>query len=363
MRTLGDRITWTWSHAILGWTGLTGFVITGTNTVGHLLEYDLDKGSGFSGIFKTITTANFLAETGINPIIGVIPRIRITCSASVSTNQLTSFAINGTTTLALQNEALYPLDTALISLTGLQSGSTIAIFSGIPTEGQVPVASGIGLVGTTASFSYPYNSSFATYTLRIRKAGFDPIELTYENKLSSTIPVAQQENKDGFGVPIYGRGPGTSVAFVSFDATNLRIDIGNTRCAAEDVYDVVALWQETLLGITYSEALRFDGTDLLLLGLWRFRRALSAYTSAGIDALPVVNGQPNGSPDDESNGSVDFRARSVRTYQLNAAPALTANDIASAVWNFAQGNGATAESNLLRARTAAENAFAVGASN
>ena len=141
----------------------------------------------------------------------------------------------------------------------------------------------------------------------------------------------------------------------------LAIDIGNTRCVAEDVYNAVALWQATETGMRYPEALRFDGTDLLLVGAWRFRRALTAYTSAGIDALPVIDGNTTGSPDDEANGSVDFRARSVRTYQLNAAPAITAGDLAAAVWNYAQANGATAEANLRAARTAAENAFAVSA--
>jgi hypothetical protein len=197
--------------------------------------------------------------------------------------------------------------------------------------------------------------------LRVRKAGYDPIDLPYTNSVAVTIPVAQQENKDGFGVAIYGRGSSATNSFVTVDAPALRIDIGNTRTVAEDVYNVVAAWQATETGMRYPEALRFDGTDLLLLGSWRFRRALAAYTSAGIDALPVIDGQPNGSPDDEVNGSVDFRARSVRTYQTTSAPVMTEASIADAIWSKLLSNGATAESNLVAAKQNAANAFAVSA--
>jgi hypothetical protein len=362
MRTLGDQIVWTWPWHILGWTGLTTMASQGTNTANHTYEYDLDKaGAGFSGTWKTLSNANLAAETGIDPVIGFIPKIRITCSVTGNTNRLDVVRFDGTTTLALQNAAMYPLDYATLNLQGVVLGSSVAVFaSASPAAGAVPLATSTG-TSSTFSIAYPYDPLVPTYTLRVRKAGYDPIDLQYTNSVTVTIPVAQQENKDGFGVAIYGRGSGTTNAFVTFDAPALRIDIGNIRTVAEDVYNVVSAWQATSTGMRYPEALRFDGTDLLLLGNWRFRRALAAYTNAGIDALPVIDGQPSASPDDEVNGSVDFRARSVRTYQVNAAPALTASEVADAVWAKMQSNGATAEANLLSAKQNAANAFAVSA--
>jgi hypothetical protein len=363
MRTIGDAVVWTWPWRILGWNGLTTMASQGTNTANHLFEYDLDKGTGFSGAWKVLSNTNLAAETGIDPVVGFIPKLRVSCIAASSINRLDSLRFDGTTTLALQNAALYPLDLATLTMTGIQPDSTIAVFVGAAASilpGQLPVASTSG-TGTSVVLNYVYNTSIPTYTVRIRKAGYDCIELEYANVLNPTIPVAQQLNADGFGVQVYSRGTGSTSAFVTIDASALRIDIGNTRTVAEDVYNAVALWQATPGGITYPEALRFDGTDMLLLGSWRFRRALAAYTAAGIDAVPVIDGNVTGSPDDETNGSVDFRARSVRTYQFNAAPALTADDVAAAVWNFAHGNGATAEANLRGARAAAENAFAVSA--
>jgi hypothetical protein len=359
-QSVGDQIEWTWPWRILGWSGLSSMAITGANTANHLCEYALDKdGTGY-GAWKTLTNANLAAETGVDPVVGLGLKMRITCTTSSTTNRVDSLRIDGTTTLALQNAALYPLDTAKLTLSGLQTGSSVAVFAGVPTPGQVQLTS-LENSSTSAVMSYDFDPGQTVCTVRIRKPGFGPIELAYANVIESGFPISQVANRDGFGVDVYGRGLGATNAFVTLDAPALRIDIGNTRCVAEDVYNEVALWQATETGMRYPEALRFDGTDLLLMGSWRFRRALSAYTSAGIDALPVIDGNTTGSPDDEANGSVDFRARSVRTYQLNAAPAVTAADVAAAVWGFAQGNGATAEANLRAARTAAENAFAVSA--
>jgi hypothetical protein len=357
---VGDQITWLWPWRILGWNGLTTTAVAGANTGNHLYEYAVDTtGAGF-GAWKTLTNANLAAETGISPTVGLGLKLRITCTVASTANRIDSLRIDGTTTLALQNAALYPLDVCELSLTGLVAGSSVAVFSGVPTPGQTPLAYIIGS-GTTTTLTYSYDSAFATCTVRVRKPGYDPVEVPFPNSLDVSIPIAQQENQDGFGIAVYDRGLGTTNTFVSIAAVALRIDIGNSRCGAEDVYDTVADWQATATGIRYPEALRFDGTDLLVLGSWRFRRALSTDTSAGIDALPVIDGSPTGSPDDEVNGSIDFRARSVRTYQVAAAPAVTAADLAAAVWNYAQSNGSSAESNLLSARTAAEDAFAVSA--
>jgi plastocyanin len=331
--SVGDRITWTWTHFILGWNALTTFAATGTNaTTNHTIEYDIDKGAGFSGTYKTLSNANLAAETGISQTTGFKPRIRVTCSIANTGNQLTSITINGSTTLALQNAALYPLDVATLNLTGLLTGSVVAVFAtASPAAGMVPLASGVA-TGSAMSLSYSYDSAATTYTLRVRKAGYDPVDLQFANSIAVTIPVAQQENKDGYGVSIYGRGMGATDSFVTVDGPALRVDIGNQLVVAEDLYDVVSAWQATATGITYPECLRFDGRDVLMVGSWRLRRAIAAYTSAGIDAAVVVDGIAGASPDDEANGSVDIRSRAVRTYQVGSGQsAITEAGIAAAV--------------------------------
>jgi hypothetical protein len=356
MAAVGDQIEWTWPWRILGWTGLTSMALTGANTGNHQIDYALDKdGTGF-GAWKTLTNANLLAETGIDPVVGFVLKMRATCTVANTANRIDSLRVDGTTTLALQNAALYPLDTAKLTLTGLQAGSSVAVFAGVPTPGQAPLTL-LENSPTSAVMSYDYDPLLATCTVRIRKPGFGPIDLTYANTVEAGIPVSQVENKDGFGEAIYGRGQGTTDAFVTADGPALRVDIGNQLCVAEDVYDVLAAWQATATGMRYPEVMRFDGRDLLLMGSWRLRRALAAYTSAGIDAAVVIDGMPTASPDDEVNGSVDIRAKAVRTYSTSVQTPITPADF----WNFTLSTGNTAESELLAAKTAASNAFAVSA--
>lgn len=128
--TAGDSITWTWNYYVLGWSSLTSFATTGTNTTtNHTIEYDLDKGAGFSNTFKALSNANLLAETGISPTVGFKFKIRIVCTVSNSSNVFTSLLVNGTTTLALQNAALYPLDTIGLTISGIQPGSDVVVYA------------------------------------------------------------------------------------------------------------------------------------------------------------------------------------------------------------------------------------------
>jgi hypothetical protein len=357
-QSIGDQIEWTWPWKILGWTGLTSFASSGANTANHSYDYALDKGTGF-GAWKTMSNANLAAETGIDPVIGLGLKMRITCTIANVGNRIDSLRIDGTTTLALQNAALYPLDVASLTLTGLIAGSSVAVFSETPTPGQEPLVT-LFNSGTSATLSYVYDSAFANCTVRIRKPGYAVIDLTYSNNIETTIPIAQQQVVDGFGDAIYGRGSGASSGFITLDGPALRVDVGNSLCAAEDVYTVVADWQASAIGMLYPEAMRFDGRDMLLMGSWRLRRALAAYTNAGIDAAVVVNGIVTASPDDEVNGSVDIRAKAVRTFNTSGGN-LTLAGVAAAVWGFTLSTGNPAESELLAAKAAASNAFAVSA--
>jgi hypothetical protein len=60
--------------------------------------------------------------------------MRITCTVANVANRIDSLRIDGITTLALQNAALYPLDNATLNITGLTANSSVAVFAGTPTE-------------------------------------------------------------------------------------------------------------------------------------------------------------------------------------------------------------------------------------
>lgn len=348
----GDSITWTWDYSILGWTALTTHAKQGTKTNNLLFEYDIDSGLGFTGVFKTLTDAALATEV-INKD-GFRLKVKITGIVSDITNILTSFRIDGATTLQIQNEAIYPLDQATLELTGLQVGSTVAVFKETPSLGAIPICFGTDSE-TSSILRYEYDNSVGFYTVRIRKAGWDVVELQFQNKLTNTIPIAQQENVDSFGSRIYKRGKGFTKSLVTFEPTLLRIDIGNGKANAEDVYDLVADFQCTDIGMRYPESVKFDGTDMLMMNSWLFRRKSVMFTSAGVDALPIVNTQIGASPDDESNGSVDFKARSVRTYS-GASNELTVDSISDAVQSKLYPNFSNLETRILNPLHDATNA-------
>ena len=192
MAGLGDQITWTQSYFMLGWTGLASFAITGTNVAtGHLVEYDTDKGAGFSGTFKTLSNANLLAETGISPTTGVRFKFRIKCTLASATNQLTSFQVSGTTTLALQNAALYPLDTIGLTITNVQPGSDIVILQAGTTN---VIDTGDSVASSTYTYGYLtiqtvdiciYCPGYQAYTIRGYTLTGSP----------TTLPVAQLRDR------------------------------------------------------------------------------------------------------------------------------------------------------------------------
>lgn len=192
MRTAGDQITWTFSYFILGWTGLTTTAITGLNSsTKHLVEYDLDKGSGFSGTWKTCNNANLIAETGIDPVIGFKPKIRITATVSDPTNTLTSFVINGTTTKALQDAALYPLDAIGLTISGIKPGSDVVVYES-GTENVLAIGDSVA----SNQYTYSYLST-QTIDIGVFKSGFKPSYIRgYQlTTTPTTIPVVQEPDR------------------------------------------------------------------------------------------------------------------------------------------------------------------------
>lgn len=172
MLLAGDQIEWTWPWKILGWTGLTTLARQGQNVANFNYEYDLDKGLGFTG-WRACTDINLAAETGIDPVNGFRLRIRITCTIASTTNRIDSFRIDGTTTLALQNEALYPLPVSGFKIVGFSAGSDIVIYDdSIAADGT---GSNVLATGNdvTNEWTFTY-SGFPIVTVGVFKPGFVP---------------------------------------------------------------------------------------------------------------------------------------------------------------------------------------------
>jgi hypothetical protein len=171
-------------------------IFHGQNTASHALEYALDTtGAGF-GAWKTLNTTNLVAETGIDPVAGFGLRLRVTCTASSTTNRIDSLLINGTTTLALQNAALYPLEGIGLTLDGLVPGSDVVVLDAGTTT-VLDTGDSVGSTSYTYSYLAPhtvdiavYLQGFEPYYLRGYLLSADPVTLPISQKLDRNFSLA-----------------------------------------------------------------------------------------------------------------------------------------------------------------------------
>lgn len=162
MPTVGDVLTIETSYFAVAHTAFQNVAatLTGTNTGNISYEYDIDTGSGFSTIYKTLDGANLSAEV-INPAVGVRLKLKLTTTVASTTNAITYVRIDTDTTLLAQTNYLYPLDSTTLTVTGLRAGSRVQIYD---TTNSVEIYNDV-----VAGTSLEYTTSFmSTYNVRIR---------------------------------------------------------------------------------------------------------------------------------------------------------------------------------------------------
>lgn len=189
LRSVGDRVTYTWPHFILGYTSLANVAPTlnGVGTGNLTIEYDLDKGSGFSGTWKTCTAANLSAETGISATTGFKPKFRFTCATAASTNSIAGFYITGTTD-ATSQQTQYPLDVNTLTITGLPVGVEVRAYVGAKDGSAVEVG---GTESTTStSFSFPHSVGGQTGFIVVVSTAYKIIDIDYTYEAQDvTLPL------------------------------------------------------------------------------------------------------------------------------------------------------------------------------
>jgi hypothetical protein len=189
LRALNDQVTWTWTYWILGLTAFanTAPFINGTNTGNFTLQYDLDKGTGFSGTFKTLNAGNLSAETGILPK-GVKVKIRAICNTANTANLLRAVSIVGTTSSTDIVNNYYPYNEPQVSLTNMTTGSMAAIFRN--SDGRL-----LDIKSHTLPRLYPAWFVDAAVTLRVRRAGWNEVESSFTlTENGAAFPLSQVDN-------------------------------------------------------------------------------------------------------------------------------------------------------------------------
>jgi hypothetical protein len=190
MPNLNDQITWTWTYWIKGLTAFANVAptINGTNTGNFAITYDLDKGTGFSGTFKTLNAANLSAETGILAT-GVKVRVRAVTTTANAGNILNDIRFVGTTSITNINNNPYPDNEAIYTITGSLANTRAAIFRN--SDGVLLYTNS----STAPIYMYPDWYADTDCTLRTRLPGYNSLESVFTLKeLGGSFPVSQIDN-------------------------------------------------------------------------------------------------------------------------------------------------------------------------
>ena len=190
LRTLNDQTTFTWGWYTLGITSFQNAapILDGTNTGNVTLTYDIDKGAGFSGTFKTLSGANLSAETGISASIGVRLRLRCVCNSSNAANVLRGVSVLANTTQQTLIDNPYQFNEPQVSLSGAVSGSLAAVFRN--SDGKL-----LDVKAVTTPRLYPAWYADAACTLRVRKAGWTALESAFTlTESGAAFPLNQADS-------------------------------------------------------------------------------------------------------------------------------------------------------------------------
>lgn len=200
MPTVGDSIEWTTPYYVLGHTGFanTAPVFVGPTATNFTRTYSLDKndGNGF-GAYKTCTAANLSAETGIDASKGFKMKLKIVTTVA-NADRLDNLYITTTSTSTAQAYQ-YPLDTNLLTLTGIPAGSEVRCYTGAKDGSAVEIG---GIESTSdSSFSFTHSSGGAAGFIHIIHPNYKIKEIDYTYVTSDTTLLIQMDADQWYSNP------------------------------------------------------------------------------------------------------------------------------------------------------------------
>jgi hypothetical protein len=310
--------------------GITGFVnanpsvFQGSGPV--VYSYDLDRGTGFTGTWKTATGANLSAETNISPA-----GLRIKVRAQASSSAVGTFAgilqIRCTTTTAAIADHKYGSKVVEHTVSGIQPGSVAYLFR---TDTGALIAKTREV--TTGLLSlYPEWTVNIPVVLRVRDQGFATITSAFTLAVNGfNTPVTQLANTISTAVPsgsgITVTNHGASPVTWNGKAWSITITVTGGQTPAE-IAQFIHYWLNQDAG-TFDAALANAAFhDLVIPAGTGFETARGAvYGSAGaaLKGVRVVDGSGAEIP-----GFIRMQADDGSYYSPAASYTLTVSGIVS----------------------------------
>lgn len=191
LTVVGQRLEVEMPYFALGHTAAANLAptLTGTNTGNLTIEFQFDKGSGYNGTWLTANQINWNSVGSITPSVGIKIKLRITCATANAGNLLTQVRFDTVSTLAAQQDNLYPLSVNTVQLTGLYADSEVRAYLGSNPATAVEIA---GTESSGTSFSFQQSYAGQVGYIHVIHVNYQPIYLpiTY-SATNISIPLQQ----------------------------------------------------------------------------------------------------------------------------------------------------------------------------
>ena len=340
MPNVGDEIVFTSPYYMIGHTAFDNSapVVTATNPANFTLEFDIDvnDGLGFTGTFQTLNAANLTAVT-LDPVLGFKFKIRAVVATTNASNALTYIRVTTDSTLADQQAALYPLDYATVTLTGLTAGTRVQLYD---TDNSIELYNGVA-TGTSLVVALPYAGDV---TCRVRAhyasglVAYEFVEFTQALTIAgftrAVLLVADAVyNANGID--------GSTVTDVVIDDSTLLVETTGSTISWAELYAYETHWLTTEVGIR-DEGRFIEAIDPANYRLFDFQVKNTGAGPLVITGGYGVSGTTGLAIDvlDTTGGTICVAPEHVVAYATGGGGAPSAATVAAAVWAaHPQGNG------------------------
>ena len=198
MPVIGQSVLFETPNFIIGHTAFsnTALVMAGGTSTNYGYKYQIDKndGAGWSAESATLTPTTLGTAlnglTGISASLGFKLRLRVTTSTTNATAITSIYLV--TTTTAVAQDNLYPLDTFNLTLDGLISGSDVVILQAGTETVLSQVDQNLGSI-----WVYTYENP-TLIDIFVSKAGYIPFYIRNYNLQSSdsSLPINQVQDRN-----------------------------------------------------------------------------------------------------------------------------------------------------------------------
>lgn len=308
MPNVGDEIIFTAPYYILGHTALanTAPTLTGTNTGNFTYQYQIDKndgngwgGVGGAGVWNTLNGATLSSET-VNPT-GFKLKFRVVTATANSGNALTYIRIDTVSTAVAQAGNLYPLDYAVIELTGLEANSRVQLYD---TTNNAELYNAV-VTGTSLTYSTPYVANFNCRVRVMKQSGATANEFVEFTESVTIEGITRAITPEADAIYNLNAIDGSTITGITIDDSTSRININTGTLSLQDIYAYETYWLYTQAGIrdsgrfttaidqaNYSFAsfkiknIQAGSTPLVITGGWM----KDSVTSQAIDVIDTSGG-------------------------------------------------------------------------